>query len=107
MVRTRLYLGGTLALEDFPVSDVSRHLADPDAVVWLDLHRPAPGEIGMIGEEFGLHELAMEDAGSVASGRNSTTTAATSTSTPAPSLCPTTVHSSSPARSGCSSRGGH
>ena len=28
---------------------------------WLDLHRPSPDEIGMLGELFALHPLAVED----------------------------------------------
>lgn len=63
MARTRLYRGGILALEDFPVDAVSGYLADPESVVWLDLLRPEAGEFALVGEEFGLHELALEDAG--------------------------------------------
>lgn len=63
MARTRLYRGGILVLEDFPVDDISVHLADPEAVVWLDLLRPGAGEFERVGEEFGLHELALDDAG--------------------------------------------
>ena len=49
-------------LQDFPVADISEHLADAGSVVWLDLCRPTPADFDMIGEEFGLHELAVEDA---------------------------------------------
>jgi magnesium transporter len=62
MARTRLYRSGTLVLEDFPVREISAHLADPSSVVWLDLYRPGPAEFAMVSEEFGLHELAVEDA---------------------------------------------
>ncbi|MEU5532410.1 magnesium transporter CorA family protein [Streptomyces sp. NPDC020362] len=62
VTRTRLYHDGTLVLEDFPASDVSGLLADPASVVWLDLYRPGPAEFTMLGEEFGIHELALEDA---------------------------------------------
>jgi magnesium transporter len=48
--------------QDFPVADISAHLADSTSVVWLDLCRPTPGDFEMIDEEFGLHELAVEDA---------------------------------------------
>ncbi|WNO71305.1 magnesium transporter CorA family protein [Streptomyces sp. AM8-1-1] len=60
--RTRLYQNGTLVLEDFPASDVSEHLADPTSVVWLDLYRPGSAELVMVGEEFDIHELALENA---------------------------------------------
>lgn len=62
MARTRLYRSGTLILEDFPLADVSGHLADPSSVVWLDLYRPGRAEFAAVGEEFGLHELSLEDA---------------------------------------------
>lgn len=63
MARTRLYRGGILVSEDFPVEDISGYLSDPESLVWLDLLRPGAGEFEMVGEEFGLHELALEDAG--------------------------------------------
>jgi magnesium transporter len=59
---TRLYRDGTCVLEDFPVTDISEHLRDPASVVWLDLCRPTPGDFDMANTEFGLHELAIEDA---------------------------------------------
>ncbi|RPE40808.1 magnesium transporter [Streptomyces sp. Ag109_O5-1] len=62
VTRTRLYREGTLALEDFPASDVSAYLADPASVLWLDLYRPGTAEFTMLGQEFGIHELALEDA---------------------------------------------
>ncbi|MGW3175361.1 magnesium transporter CorA family protein [Streptomyces sp. NPDC001153] len=62
VTRTRLYHDGTLVLEGFPASDVSAHLADPASVLWLDLHRPGAAELTMLGQEFGIHELALEDA---------------------------------------------
>jgi len=60
--RTRLYRDGTCLLRDFPVADISEHLTDPGSVVWLDLCRPTVGDFDMVNEEFGLHELAVEDA---------------------------------------------
>ena len=60
--RTRLYRGGVLALDGFPVEDISGHLAAPGTVVWLDLCAPTAADFIMINAEFGLHELAVEDA---------------------------------------------
>jgi magnesium transporter len=60
--RTRLYRGGACVLHDFPVVDISEHLRDPASVVWLDLCRPTPADFDMVNTEFGLHELAVEDA---------------------------------------------
>ncbi|MDX8031656.1 magnesium transporter CorA family protein [Lentzea sp. BCCO 10_0856] len=62
MGRTRLYRNGELVDRDFPVSDVARHLEDPSAVVWFDLCAPSEAEIGLLRDELGLHELAIEDA---------------------------------------------
>jgi magnesium transporter len=60
--QTRLYQGGSCVLRDFPVAEISTHLADPASVVWLDLCRPTAADFEMINAEFGLHELAVEDA---------------------------------------------
>lgn len=60
--RTRLYRDGICVLQDFPVVDIAEHLTDPASVVWLDLCRPTPGDFAMVDTEFGLHELAVEDA---------------------------------------------
>lgn len=62
VTRIRLYHDGTLVPEGFPAGDVAAHLADPASVLWLDLYRPGPGEFTMLGHEFGIHELALEDA---------------------------------------------
>jgi len=60
--RTRLYRNGVLEAEGFPVEDISAHLADESAVIWLDLHDPDLADLGVLSEEFGLHPLAVEDA---------------------------------------------
>ena len=61
-MRNRLYRSGTLVQEDCPPADISDYLADPSSVVWLDLHRPGPEDFAMVGREFGIHELALENA---------------------------------------------
>jgi magnesium transporter len=63
MAHTRLYRDGNLVASDFPVDQISEHLAaDPANVVWLDLCDPKPADFAVMAEEFGLHELAVEDA---------------------------------------------
>ncbi len=62
MARTRLYRDGKLALEDFPVQDISEHVKDEDACVWLDYCAPTEAELETIVEELHLHPLAVEDA---------------------------------------------
>jgi len=62
MAHTRLYRGGELVLEDFPVKDISEHIKDPEAVVWLDYCEPTREELATISDELKLHPLAVEDA---------------------------------------------
>jgi magnesium transporter len=62
MARTRLYRNGNLDLENFPVQDISTYVCQPDLMVWLDLCAPSAADLDMLREEFGLHELAIEDA---------------------------------------------
>ncbi|MGZ4432891.1 MAG: magnesium transporter CorA family protein [Trebonia sp.] len=60
--RTRLYRDGTLVAEGFPVSEISDHLTDERATIWLDLRDPDPEDLAVLGDEFGLHPVAVEDA---------------------------------------------
>jgi magnesium transporter len=60
--RTRLYQGGVMVLEDFPVEDISGHLQKSDAVVWVDLCAPDADDLSLVAEELGLHRLAVADA---------------------------------------------
>lgn len=60
--RTRLYRDGRVVDEGFPVADISDHLADPATTIWLDLLRPDAKDLAVLGDEFGLHPLAVEDA---------------------------------------------
>ncbi|MEU6716704.1 magnesium transporter CorA family protein [Nonomuraea sp. NPDC046802] len=60
-MRTRLYRNGVLEKEGFPIEDVSDYVGDPENTVWFDLCSPTPDDLGVIGEELGLHELAVED----------------------------------------------
>ncbi len=49
-------------LADLPVEDISDYLQQPDTFVWVALKDATPGELAVMKEEFGLHELAVEDA---------------------------------------------
>ena len=60
--RTRLYRDGTLVAEGFPVSEISEHMTDERATIWLDLRDPDPEDLAVLGDEFGLHPVAVEDA---------------------------------------------
>ena len=61
--RTRLYRNGQLELEGFPVADISDYMTDQVVTVWLDLRDPDHDDLGVLSQEFGLHPLAIEDAG--------------------------------------------
>lgn len=49
-------------LGDIPIEDVSEYVSRPDCFVWVALAEPTADEIELMAEEFGLHELAVEDA---------------------------------------------
>ena len=59
---TRCYRGGALTDEDFPVDQVSQHLTDASAMVWVDLCEPERAELQLVADQLGLHRLAVEDA---------------------------------------------
>jgi magnesium transporter len=60
--RSRLYRNGRVALEDFPVAEISAHLDAKDGVIWLDLCCPNSEQLQVLETEFHLHALAIEDA---------------------------------------------
>ena len=47
---------------DIPVEAISDHLADPETLVWVALRDASDAELSTMQQEFGLHELAVEDA---------------------------------------------
>ena len=49
-------------LSDIPVEDISEYVKSPDCFVWVALKDADPDELATMQEEFGLHELAVEDA---------------------------------------------
>ena len=62
-VRTRLYRDGALIKEDFPPDEISDELRNRHGcIIWLDLCEPTAEQLEIIGREFGLHHLAIEDA---------------------------------------------
>jgi magnesium transporter len=50
-------------LSDIPVEEISEYLERPGTFVWVALRDPTQQELAQMQEEFGLHELAVEDAG--------------------------------------------
>ncbi len=49
-------------LADIPVEDISEYVSRPDCFVWVALAEPTDDELDLMAEEFGLHELAVDDA---------------------------------------------
>ena len=49
-------------LADIPVADISDHIAAEDTFVWVALKDAEAAELAEMQAEFGLHELAVEDA---------------------------------------------
>ena len=49
-------------LADIPIEDISEYVSRPDCFVWVALFEPQPSELDEMAKEFGLHELAVDDA---------------------------------------------
>jgi magnesium transporter len=49
-------------LRDIAVDDISEYIKIPDCFVWVALKEPHPSELEQMQKEFGLHDLAVEDA---------------------------------------------
>jgi magnesium transporter len=47
---------------DIPMSAISEYVRRPDSFVWVAVRDPTTEELDALQEEFGLHELAVEDA---------------------------------------------
>ena len=62
MATTQLYQGGKLVKRDFPVAEISDHVAAKNCAVWADFVNPSAEDLADIEEELGLHHLAVEDA---------------------------------------------
>src|SRR5262245_37957573 len=49
-------------VKDIPIADVSETLAETDQFVWIGLYEPSEKILRQVQSEFGLHDLAVEDA---------------------------------------------
>src|SRR6266446_10231936 len=61
LVNCVAYQEGT-KLSDIPKEDISEYVKRPDCFVWVALKDPTQAELEEMRDEFGLHELAVEDA---------------------------------------------
>lgn len=57
----RIYRDGRL-LRDAPLAELSPKLDNPADLIWIGLHEPDAATIRTLQKNFGLHELAVEDA---------------------------------------------
>lgn len=48
---------------NIPIEEIEECLRAPGNVVWVDMQDPGPAEMSLLVEEFGVHPLALEDAG--------------------------------------------
>jgi magnesium transporter len=48
--------------QSIPFDDISEHVGQPDRFVWVELKSPDSHTINRLGDELGLHALALEDA---------------------------------------------
>ncbi len=61
LVNCVAYLQGS-KIADIKKEDISEYIARPDCFVWVALFEPSLAELNEMQQEFGLHELAVEDA---------------------------------------------
>jgi magnesium transporter len=61
VVASAVYAGGQRVAE-VPMADVGEWSRKPGHVVWIGLHEPSLALLRQLQAEFGLHELAIEDA---------------------------------------------
>jgi magnesium transporter len=60
-VHTVLWRGSEVVEHDFPLDDVSEHLREEDALVWVDILEPDHGVLQKLADELSLDPHAVED----------------------------------------------
>ena len=63
MITCHRYADGRLEPEPFDIDRVKRYLSEPadGGKLWLDAQSPTEEDFAVLGREFGLHELSIED----------------------------------------------
>jgi magnesium transporter len=61
VINCAAYSGGK-RIADLPICDVSEALQEHDRFVWIGLYEPGEEVLRQVQREFGLHDLAVEDA---------------------------------------------
>ena len=62
IVDSAIYVGGKRAEAPGSLEETYEACREAGGVAWIGLYKPNDGEFGRVAEEFGLHELAVEDA---------------------------------------------
>ena len=62
IVDCAVYTDGKRREGALPLEQALEAASEPDSFVWIGLHEPSHDEFEAVREEFGLHELAVEDA---------------------------------------------
>jgi magnesium transporter len=62
LVNCFAYQDGKRIADQFDPTEISRYINRPECFVWVALKDPEPGEFALLEAQFGLHELAIEDA---------------------------------------------
>jgi magnesium transporter len=59
MIQVRVLREGEV--QEVPVSGLSEVRGEPGTLIWVDVASPTAEELAVLGEEFGIHEVALED----------------------------------------------
>lgn len=62
MINVSVHADGHRFEHDLPLDRVSELVGQQDQLLWLDVVDPTPADISHLGQEFGFHPLALEDA---------------------------------------------
>lgn len=62
IVDSAIYVGGKRTEAPGSLEETYEACRAAGGVAWIGLYKPADGEFGRVAEEFGLHELSVEDA---------------------------------------------
>jgi magnesium transporter len=61
-ITCRLYVDGRLEEEGFDPVRIDEILKQPGSLVWLDVEDPTLEKVALLADEFGFHDLAIEDS---------------------------------------------
>ena len=62
MITVNAFTDGKGGQDSLPLAEISEVLGDDCKLLWVDGASPSPEDLRQIGEEFGFHPLALEDA---------------------------------------------